>query len=65
MAASGESGASGPAVVVGLLAGFVFVSPFTDWWAAQSPPWYVPFALWAGIIALTAVVVLRRGRHDV
>jgi len=47
-----------------LLAVFLFLSPFTAWWAAAEPPWYVPFLLWAGLIALVAVEQTRRSADD-
>ena len=33
------------------LALFLFASPFTAWWARAGMPWYVPFLLWAFLIA--------------
>lgn len=47
-----------------LLALFLFLSPFTAWWAAAEPPWYVPFLLWAGLITLVAVTQTRRPPDD-
>jgi hypothetical protein len=41
---------------------FLFLSPFTSWWAAIAGVWYLPFLLWFGFIALIAWVAHRR--HD-
>ena len=42
----------------------LFASPFTRWWAASAPPWYLPYLIWAAVLVL--VVLLQRwlGRHD-
>jgi len=34
----------------------LFASPFTASWAGFTPPWYLPYLLWAGLIALTAFI---------
>ena len=34
----------------------LFASPFTASWAGFAPPWYLPYVLWAGLIALTAFI---------
>jgi len=50
-------------VVSVLLAGIalaLFASPFTTSWAGFHPPWYVPYLLWGGLIALTAFLL---GNH--
>lgn len=49
-------------VLLFLLGLFLFLSPFTSWWAAVASVWYLPFLLWAGFIALIAWVA--RLRHD-
>jgi hypothetical protein len=41
---------------------FLFLSPFTSWWAAVAAVWYLPFLLWFGFIALIAWVAHLR--HD-
>ena len=51
-------------VLLLLFAVFVFASPFTDWWLSTSSPWYLPYALWALLIALVAWTGRRRGRRD-
>lgn len=43
---------------------FLFLSPFTFWWAAVAAVWYLPFLLWAGFIALIAWIARVR-RDDV
>lgn len=52
------------AILLFLAALVLFVSPFTDWWARDDGPWYLPYVLWLGLIVLIAVVVLRRDSHD-
>ncbi|MDZ7749032.1 MAG: hypothetical protein U5K43_09500 [Halofilum sp. (in: g-proteobacteria)] len=37
------------------LALFLFVSPFTAWWAGAGLPWYLPFVLWGILIAAVAL----------
>ncbi len=52
-------------ILLFLLALFLFASPFTTWWAHAQPPWYFPFLLWAGLIALVALDrIRRRDDHD-
>ena len=61
-AAAGNGSVSLLLLAIGL---FLFLSPFTDWWTNQNLPWYTAFLIWLGYIGLIAVVVGRRGRHDV
>lgn len=42
-----------------LLALFLLVSPLVRWWAADDSPWYLPYLIWFGIIALVAWVQRR------
>jgi NhaP-type Na+/H+ or K+/H+ antiporter len=49
-------------VLLFLLGVFLFVSPFSAWWAAKAGVWYLPYVLWLGLIVLIAWVVHRR--HD-
>jgi len=59
------SGRSIDGVVLVFLFGlFLFVSPFTYWWASVSNVWYLPYLLWLGFVALIARIAYRR-RHDV
>ncbi len=39
-----------------LFACYLLASPTIDWWARPENPWYVPYLLWAAIIALTFLV---------
>lgn len=50
-------------VVVFLIAAALFVSPFLLIWTAPSSPWYVPYLLWLGVIALILIVDRLRSRH--
>jgi hypothetical protein len=60
-----DSGRSLDSVVLLFLLGvFLFVSPFSAWWAAKARVWYLPYILWLGLIPLIAWVVHRR-RDDV
>lgn len=43
---------------------FLFLSPFTSWWATVAAVWYLPFLLWFGFIGLIAWVAQLR-RNDV
>ena len=47
-----------------LLGLLLFASPLATWWAQLTPPWYVPYLIWLGIIVLTALVARRMRRHD-
>jgi len=52
-------------VILTLLGLALFASPFTDWWARASFPWYFPFVLWGLLIALVAVTqILGHGFED-
>jgi hypothetical protein len=42
------------AVLLGLLTLALFATPATSWWLGVSPPWYLPYLLWAGVIGLAA-----------
>jgi len=46
---------SGHALLLVLGAIFIFHSPFTDWWAARSLPWYSVFLFWLVLIVLVAL----------
>jgi hypothetical protein len=52
------------AILLFLAALVLFVSPFTDWWARDDSPWYLPYLLWLGLIGLIAAIALRRDSHD-
>lgn len=52
-------------MVLALLGLGLFASPFTDWWARASFPWYFPFVLWGVLIALVVVTqILGHGFED-
>ena len=52
-------------VILALLGLALFASPFTDWWAQASFPWYFPFVLWGVLIALIGVTqILGHGFED-
>lgn len=59
-----EPGSGAASLIVFLFGVLLFASPFTEWWARQQPPWYTPYALWLGLIALIWLVLRRLGRHD-
>ncbi|MDX5364397.1 MAG: hypothetical protein LPJ91_09615 [Pseudazoarcus pumilus] len=46
-------------VILFLFGALLFASPWVHWWASGSLPWYVPYVLWALVIALIAVVQRR------
>lgn len=41
----------------------LFLPPVLHWWTSGSPPWYLPYLLWLGVIALLPVVHWFQGRH--
>jgi len=47
-----------------LFALFLLVSPLLQWWAADASPWYLPFLIWLGIIALAYWRNRRGGTHE-
>jgi H+/Cl- antiporter ClcA len=47
-----------------LFAVFVLVSPIKAIWAGAAAPWYAPFLVWGGLIAMTFWRE-RRERRDV
>ena len=51
-------------VLLLLFALFLLASPFFDWWAKPSSPWYLPYLVWLGIIVLIFVTLRRRHGHD-
>ena len=54
---------AGHALLLMLGAIFVFHSPFTRWWAEQSPPWLTVFMLWFILIILIALDNIKGGPH--
>lgn len=40
-------------ILLVLFALFLFASPFLNWWATLRSPWYLAYAIWFGVIALT------------
>jgi len=51
-------------ILLFLLALFLLVSPFLNWWAAEDSPWFAPYLIWAGLIAATVWMQRRRRRHE-
>ncbi len=43
-------------VMLLLVAVLLFAPPLLYWWARPHSAWYLPFLLWGGLIALTALV---------
>lgn len=41
----------------------LFASPVRRLWLAEGRPWYLPFAVWLGVIVLGGWAA-RRGGHD-
>ncbi|MES9882819.1 MAG: hypothetical protein ABW185_18275 [Sedimenticola sp.] len=52
------------ALLLTLLALFLFASPLTLWWATEESPWLVPYLLWLLVIAIAAWLSCRHGHHD-
>jgi hypothetical protein len=53
-----------PSLLLLVVALALFASPFTASWAGFHPPWYLPFALWAGLILLAALFLGNRRDDD-
>jgi len=51
-------------LLLGLFALLLLSSPLLLWWADPEGPWYMPYLIWALLIALGAWVQHRRGRYD-
>ena len=51
-------------VLVFLFGLMMYATPFLTWWAVEDRPWYLPYLIWAIIIALVAFAQMRRGHHD-
>lgn len=47
-----------------LLALFLLLSPVLEWWAADDAPWYGPYVIWGGLIALAFWLQRRMDRHE-
>lgn len=39
---------------------FLFLSPFTTWWAGYTRLWYLPYLIWFGLIVLAGWAASRR-----
>ena len=48
-------------LILFLFGALLFASPWVQWWASGDFPWFLPYALWALLIAL---IVLSQ-RRDV
>ncbi len=59
-----EVGAAGVAILLFLLAVTLFASPLTGWWLSFTPPWWTPWLIWAGLLALAGLTIGRRTRRD-
>ena len=58
-----ERGARGDLMILLVLfALFLFASPFLHWWATVRSPWYLAYAIWFGVIALTFWLQWRGNR---
>ena len=51
------------AVILGLLALWLFGFPLTAWWLHAGPPWYLPYILWLLVILLAGLLQFWRTRH--
>jgi hypothetical protein len=64
MPALSDSGVISESILLALLALFLLASPFTIWWMQATPPWWFIYALWLGLIGLTALLARRLHRYD-
>lgn len=51
-------------LVVFFVAVFVMSAPMISLWTAPGTPWYTPYLIWLGVIALTALVQRLRHRDE-
>ena len=51
-------------LVTFIIAVFLFASPFYLLWMSPETPWYVPYLIWLGVIAMTGIVHHWRGRRE-
>lgn len=63
MASEGKQTGRDLAVILGLLALWLFGFPVTAWWLHVGPPWYLPYLLWLLVIALAGLFQLWRTRR--
>lgn len=47
-----------------LTALLLFSGPLLWWWTAPGHPWYQPYLIWAGLIALIALMMIREPRDS-
>ena len=47
-----------------LLALFLFASPFTNWWASDDNPWFLPYLLWLLVVLIGAWLHSHYRHHD-
>jgi len=50
------------AVILGLLALWLFGFPVSVWWLWGAPLWYLPYLLWLGVILLAGLAQWWRSR---
>lgn len=50
-------------ILLFLLALFLLLSPIINWWAADTSPWYSPYLIWSGLIALTWLLQRKLAGH--
>ncbi len=52
------------ALLIFLLGIAVLTAPVLNWWARGEHPWYLPYLIWAGLIALSALRPRRNHSDD-
>jgi len=52
------------AIIAFALALLLFAPPLFSAWARPGAPWYLPYAVWLGVIVLTALVQRLRDHDD-
>ena len=52
-------------IVVLLFAVLVLLPPIRDLWSSPQSPWYLPYLVWAGIIAVTFWLGRLLAKHAV
>jgi len=50
---SSESRPTEITVIVVIIALLILLPPMLDWWGVNNNPWYTPYLVWLGIIAMS------------
>jgi prepilin signal peptidase PulO-like enzyme (type II secretory pathway) len=59
-----DNSSASESVLLALLALFLLASPFATWWMQLTPPWYLIYMIWLGLLGLIAAFSRRLARYD-